>query len=104
MHKICYYCLNLKHTVKSCYSKLFCFVCGKRYPTLLHREKDDLELKRNRYSDTHPAETQNLKGDESGTEGKNSTDYQTLSNMSKQPNRAVLLSTVSAFLEDALGR
>ncbi|GFT76339.1 hypothetical protein NPIL_72961 [Nephila pilipes] len=98
---------ELEQTVNSCYSKHSCFVCGKHHRTLLHGERDDLEPKRNRYSDTHPTETHYLKGDESGTEGKreeNSTVYQTLRNMLKQPNRAVLWSTVSAFIEDAQGR
>ncbi|GFS96873.1 hypothetical protein NPIL_447721 [Nephila pilipes] len=96
---------EMEHTVNFCYSKYYCFVYSKRI--LLHSEKDDLEPKRNRYSDTHLTETQNLKGDESVTEGNregNSTVYQTLSNMSKQPNQAVLLNTTSSFIEDARGR
>ncbi|GFT39602.1 hypothetical protein NPIL_560461 [Nephila pilipes] len=92
-HKICYICLNLNHSVNSCYSKHSCLVCGKCHRTPLLREKGHLEPKRNRFSDTHPIETQNLKRDESGTEKnreENSIVYQTLSNMSEQPNQALL--------------
>ncbi|GFT83762.1 hypothetical protein NPIL_207281 [Nephila pilipes] len=93
-HKICYNYFYLNHTVNFCYSKHSCFVCGKRPHTLLHRAKNYLEPKRNHNWDAHPTETQNLKSEESGTEGyraENLTVYQTLSNMSKQPNQAVVL-------------
>ncbi|GFS91553.1 uncharacterized protein NPIL_251171 [Nephila pilipes] len=41
----------------------------KRHHTPLYRENDDLEPKRNRYSVTHPSETEDLKAHESGAEG-----------------------------------
>ncbi|XP_054717382.1 uncharacterized protein LOC129226778 [Uloborus diversus] len=114
-NKLCVNCLNINHTVKSCYSKMSCFYCALRHNSLLHREK-----KEDRSQTEAPLEAPTLNsrkyfGDNPEPisvasssainlgNAKQPETFQTLSNVMTE-KRSVLLSTCFIFIRNSSGQ